>query len=280
MRSVGFNRNTDFEVPTISDQQQSETAKALKKTGEPETSILNSSITIPPEMSNASENHGRQDFVVTIITRLAGETGNWLLYIAKSKVLQWRLERDYGIRSELKYQVRQKQKKCLVCIEFITTCFPNLATIDFDNVKLSHPNFLGRAMTKRQAWLDQTNMGGNRKNPDIKDSMTVEEEQERLQQLQQVLKIHTRNSQSPPYNDPNVRNISIPFLHVESFLKPHDYNDFYHELRDYFRFDDEICCKDALLPDANVSVFVSLSLLLLCSSLSVSFIGPNSHLMR
>jgi hypothetical protein len=227
----------------------------------PHRVIAKAGIVISKTTSQLGDNSGsssasyQSEFVVTILTRLVGETGNWLLYMAKTRVLQWRLEK-LGIRSEIKYQVKQtKNKKCSACIDFIATCFPHLSHIDFDNVKLSHPNFLKRATAKRKVWFDENGMTDGTK-IDISLDTSADEEDDRLLQLQQLI-TRDNNSGKPPHYDPSIRNISVPFIYVDDFAQPRDYNEYYHELRDYLQYDDDVCCKDALLPGPDVSVFVS-----------------------
>lgn len=186
-----------------------------------------------------------QEFPITIVTRLVGETGNWLLYIIKAQSLQLRLK-QLGIDSTVRYQVRHRMNGRVASTKFIKTCFPNLRDLDFDERQLSQPSFLNKATGECRAWFatlqDQATF-----NLDFSQELTEAQERDRLQRLQQLLRTH-----APALG---LQNVSLPFLHVRSFASPHDYNDYYEELRELLKFDDEKCCGQ--FPNPQSSVFVS-----------------------
>ena len=181
---------------------------------------------------------------ITIITPLTGETGNWLLYIAKSKAIQWRLQQA-GIPSTLVYQVKQTHKRCNACINFITKCFPNLSDLNFHDK--ASPKFLERAQAKRELWFHEHVDNRSQFDPDIYEVTTEMEEDNRLQQFQKLLQSHKAT-----YDAGRRHNISVPFIVNVAFIQARDYDDFYDELRSLLLFDDEKCC--GAVPDPNVSV--------------------------
>lgn len=159
------------------------------------------------------------------------------------------LQREYGVSTEIMLQ-RQNANKWRRARNSVVGCFPTFRDWNFETEAFTNYFKMDR-VADRKKWfgmegdtlLNQFNAKGN---PEM-----VEKS---LAFFANLTAAAVQNETMSAANDNHT--ITMPYLHARAMLSTDFYVDkFYHDLREYMRFDSEKCCK--LRADPDESVFVS-----------------------
>jgi hypothetical protein len=211
------------------------------------------------DSSSSSSRQGRNT-PISIVVQLSGEMGNNLHKIAMGRAIQHLAKDRYDIETVLVLQRQERGSKWVSARRDIQDCFPNLRSLDFELG--NGPEFVQRSQ-QQQEWLgpegtqllqiqDHSNTTATR----IKVDRALEflhgllEAKHEKKWPQSVMEVE---------EDSNANNISLPFLYSQAFVDFHFIDRYYSDFLQLFTLDEASCCSSIIRPDADESVFVSIS---------------------
>ncbi|KAL7473359.1 hypothetical protein ACHAXS_013949 [Conticribra weissflogii] len=203
---------------------------------------------LPPIMHNAS-----------MVIQLGGEMGNQLSMISVGLALRQQA-RYHGIHARLVLR-HQDHSKWMRARDATQKCFINTRSMDFEEANTEGFNQIAKAQTD---WL------GSKNNTLllVDNEHTNEEMEQSLKYWKEVL-----DRQDRPSALENASPVAVPYLFVKRYIKNEQLDLHFDEIRDFFRFDHDRCCK--LRASAEEIVLVR-EFGIYCSNTNPAFFTHNS----
>mmetsp|Transcript_1292 Transcript_1292/g.2732 ORF Transcript_1292/g.2732 Transcript_1292/m.2732 type:complete len:283 (+) Transcript_1292:119-967(+) len=173
---------------------------------------------LPPIVHNAS-----------MVIQLGGEMGNQLSMISVGLALR-RQARYLGIHAQIVLR-HQDHSKWMRAREATQTCFIKTKSMDFEAANTEEFSQISKAQTD---WL-----GKNNTFLFIDNESTNEDMDHSLKYWKEVLDRQDR----PSVVLKNASPVSVPHLFVNRYIKNEQLDLHFDDIRDFFRFDHERCCK-------------------------------------
>ena len=218
--------------------------------------------------------------VITIVVDLTGELGNNLHHIAHARGIQLLArEPPYSISTKLVLRKAGTQAKAQTSSRKIKKCFPNLRGLNYFAGN-------GEEVSERQQQQQQL-LGKNEASKlSMPSSATLENVQDMLSYLKHTLnqmkdqqhqerhhnstiingnKIQTRRTNSLPASMIEIATqvndnldesiVSLPYVHVKSMCNRQFIDLFYDDYHEFFKLDENSCCKQRPYPSESVFHF-------------------------
>ena len=218
----------------------------------------NSSSSSSPETSasNTTEIGFINDVPITIVTRLIGESSNWLKFILRAKAIQIELEEKYRIQSHFRFRTKRHFRNKKQCMQTIGVCYPNLKSFHFrDNLDLRGAHM--EIMWAQDAWEKQHNITPKSLAYPFNDGFAAPEDPNKFDELHRLLVSGVNVTTG-------AQDVSVPHIENEGFISYELMNRYYDRFRDYLTYDESHphCCQ--LKPDDDATVWV-------CANSSITF---------
>lgn len=169
---------------------------------------------------------------ITLVVQLRGELCNQISALASAKITQI-LAQQVGIKIQLIGQ-HQNHKKWVRGRDDFIKCFPNLRNFKFDGGV--HDSAFETARTRQEAWLSKQDQ-----------NLLKDARRPGIQLVKRLLK-NPNSTMATTDSD-----YSVPYLMTTAFSRFEVLQPAYYEpIREFFRMDEEICCK--LQPEPAESV--------------------------
>eukprot|EP00980_Cylindrotheca_fusiformis_P014153 scaffold3716_cov69-Cylindrotheca_fusiformis.AAC.38 len=183
---------------------------------------------------------------VTIIVQLNGEMGNHMHKIASGLCVKDHIEKNLGLKTELKFRAQERSKWERAMI-WTKQAFPSMRPFDF---RAANTEEYDQVHYLQEQWLQHLIMSKALNLTGVQDPAALNHVRS-LSNVQDVLAIlhQTRFMERPSLSS---NNFSIPHVYINGWLGYKCIELLLDDLKDFFTFDEETNCQQVPEPDESV----------------------------